>query len=218
MELALCVIVRLNKTIETLKMNTMKHVIPFIISSFFCWSLTAQTLDKTTLEKQIDSIFKQFASTNSPGAAVTVLQNGAVIAKKHYGLANLEHEIPFTHQSPVRMVYSMGREFMSVGLALMDEQGLLSFDDKVRSYFPKLPEWSKDVTIQDLLNHSSGFDDEWSLLLLMTADMRSQVESEQVMTLLYNQPKPQVEPGKGYMYNNTDFALLRFIIDRKSVV
>src|SRR5690606_18865083 len=47
----------------------------------------------------------------------------------------------------------------------------------------------------------------------MTADMRSQVESEQVMTLLYNQPKPQVEPGKGYMYNNTDFALLRFIME-----
>src|SRR5690606_3857940 len=47
----------------------------------------------------------------------------------------------------------------------------------------------------------------------MTADMRSQVESEQVMTLLYNQPKPQVEPGKGYMYSNSDFALLRFIME-----
>lgn len=70
--------------------------------------------------------------------------------------------------------------------------------------------------MRDLLNHASGFDDEWSLLLLMTADMRSQVETEQVLTLLYNQPKPQVEPGKGYMYNNTDFALLRLIMEAVS--
>jgi CubicO group peptidase (beta-lactamase class C family) len=50
----------------------------------------------------------------------------------------------------------------------------------------------------------------------MTADMRSQVETEQVLTLLYNQPKPQVEPGKGYMYNNTDFALLRMVMEKAS--
>jgi hypothetical protein len=44
----------------------------------------------------------------------------------------------------------MAREFMSAGVAVMEAEGLLRFDDKVKSYIPKLPEWSKDVTIQDL--------------------------------------------------------------------
>lgn len=144
------------------------------------------------------------------------MQNSKVVARKHYGSANLEHGIPFTHQSAVRLVYSFGREFICVGAALMEAEGLLSFNDKVKSYFPKLPEWSKNVTIQDLLNHSSGFVDEWSIFGFVTEDMRSTLEAEQVLTLLYNQRQPEVEPGKGYMYNNTDIGLLRLILEKAS--
>ncbi len=173
----------------------------------------AQTIDKIKLEKQIDSVFKSFNNSNSPGVAVTVLQKGQVIAKKNYGMANLEHKIPFTHESPVRLGYSGGREFMCAGLAVMEAEGLLHFDDKVKKYFPKLPEWSNEVTIQDLLNHGSGFDDEWATLLLMHADMNNRLDKEQFLTFLYNQPEPQVVPHTGYMYCNSDFALLRFIME-----
>jgi len=191
----------------------MKHLILTIICNFVVLATIAQSIDTVQLGQSTTAIFQTFDHPSSPGIAVTVLKDGRPITKKKYGMANLEHSIPFTHKSPVRLLYSMGREFMSIGLVLMETDGLLSFDDKVRNYFPKLPEWSKDVTIRDLINHSSGFNDEWSLLLLMTADMRSNIEEEQVLSLLYNQPQPQVEPGKGYMYNNTDFALLRLIME-----
>ena len=168
----------------------MKTLLLILICSLLSVQGSAQTLSKTETDKKTDSLFNRFTE-QTPGAAVTVLENGKTVTRKNYGRAHLEHVIPFTHQTPVRLVYSMGREFMSVGLAMMEVEGLLSFDDKVRKYFPKLPEWSRDVTVQDLLNHASGFDDEWSLLLLMTADMRSQIETEQVLTLLYNQPNPE---------------------------
>jgi len=167
------------------------------------------------LQKKLDSIFSSL-NQSRPGVAVTVLQNGKVIAKKAYGMASLEHQVPFTHQSRVRLTYSGTREFMCVGLAIMESEGLLRFNDKVRQYFPKLPAWSDDVTIQDLLNHSSGFADEWATMLLMQADMNNRVDKEQLLTFLYNQPKPEVEPGKGYMYSNSDFALLRFIMEKAS--
>ena len=194
----------------------MKHVISIVLFCFFNLQLSAQNIGKDRVEKLIDTIFRSFNRPGSPGVAVTILHNAKVITKKNYGMANLEHSIPFTHQSPVRLIYSMGREFMCAGLSVMESEGLLRFDDKVRSYLPKLPEWSKVVTIQDLLNHRSGFDDEWSLLLLMHAEMRNRVDREQLLTLLYNQPKPQIEPGKGYMYCNTDFALLRIIMEMVS--
>ena len=193
----------------------MKHL-SVILLCLFSLHINAQAIDKTQIENTIDTIFKPFNNSNSPGAAVSVIQNGKIVTRKNYGMANLEHNIPFTHQSPVRLIYSMGREFMIAGLAVMESQGLLNFDDKVRDYLPKLPEWSKDVTLQNLLDHQSGFDDEWSLLLLMIEDMRSQVKDEQVLRFLYNQPKPQIEPGKGYMYNNTDMALLRMVMEMAS--
>ncbi|MES2649277.1 MAG: serine hydrolase domain-containing protein [Bacteroidota bacterium] len=165
-----------------------------------------------SLDKKIDSIFKSF-NQQTPGVAISIIQNGKLISKKTYGMANIEHKIPFSHQSPVRLGYSGSREFMCAGLALMEANGMLRFDDKVQKYFPALPPWSAGITIQDLLNHSSGFDDEWATLLLMHADMNNRVDKEQLLRLLYRQPKPQVEPGKGYMYCNSDFALLRFIME-----
>lgn len=123
-----------------------KQLISILVVSHFCVSSIAQIPDNTSIEKRVDTLFNSFNSQGSPGVAITVFQNGKVIARKNYGSANLEHAIPFTHHAPVRLVYSFAREFTCVAAALMEADGLLHLDDKVRSYFTKLPEWSKDVT------------------------------------------------------------------------
>lgn len=195
----------------------MKRIFLISVIVFFSIQTKAQPLpDKQTVEQKTDSLFKRINNDKSPGVAVTVMQEGKIIVSKDFGMANLEHKVSFTHQTPVRLGYSGAREFMCAGLAMMEADGLLRFDDKVKTYFPKLPVWSANVTIQDLLNHSSGFDDEWATMLLMQANMDNRVDKEQLLSLLYNQPKPQVEPGKGYMYSNSDFALLRMIMEKVS--
>ncbi|HOX81529.1 MAG TPA: serine hydrolase domain-containing protein [Chryseolinea sp.] len=189
-----------------------------LMSSLGIGSLSAQTkpIDKVELEKKIDSLFKDFNNTSSPGYAITVIQNGKVITKKDYGLASLEHKVSFTHNTVVTIPYSEGREFISLAAALMEQDGKLTLEDKVRKYFPKLPAWSEPVTIQDLLNHSSGFCDEWATLVLTQASMNNRLDVSQFLNFLYNQPDPQVQPGKGYMYSNSDFGLLRLILEKAS--
>jgi hypothetical protein len=168
------------------------------------------------LANYLDSLFKPYNNNSSPGIAITILQNGKPVAKKNYGMAVIEHKVPFTHQSSVRFEYSHTREFMAVALAMMESDGLLSFNDKVRKYFPQLPEWSEPVTIHDLLNHSSGFVDEWGTLLLTQAAMNNRLDKEQFLDLLNNQSMPQFEPGNGYMYCNSDYGLLRLIMEKAS--
>jgi hypothetical protein len=192
----------------------MRKILSVLLIFVFCLHSYAQSDPK--LIKFIDRLFKRFNNTSSPGIAITVLQNGKIVAKKNYGMASLEHKVPFTHQSVVRFGYSDTREFMCVGLAMMEKEGLLHFDDKVRKYFPKLPAWSETVTIQDLLNHSSGFDDEWATLLLTQQSMTNILQKSQTLELLFNQPSPQVELHTGFMYCNSDFALLRFIMEEAS--
>jgi len=206
----------------------MKH--KFILTlSFACilvfFSFAQQPVKKNTgvnasqnnlLNKKLDSIFSAFNNNKSPGVAVSVIQNGKVIAQKDYGMASIELQAPFSHQSVVRIGYSEAREFISIAAVLMEKDGILSLHDKVRKYFPKLPEWSEPVTIWDLLNHRSGFVDEWSNLLLMHGAMFNRFDKEQFFRLLYTQPEPEVEPGKGYMYCNSDFGLLRLIMEKAS--
>ena len=155
-----------------------------LLYSVLIVSFGSHAQSNSNLNKFIDSVFKRFNNASSPGIAITVLQNGKTVAKKNYGMASLEHKVPFTHQSVVRFGYSDTREFMCVGLAMMEQEGLLRFDDKVRKYFPKLPAWSETVTIQDLLNHSSGFVDEWATLLLWQQSMTNILHKSQTLELM----------------------------------
>jgi CubicO group peptidase (beta-lactamase class C family) len=191
----------------------------FLVASLFLFlNLSAQVkpINKSALDQKLDSVFKEFNNTSAPGYAITIQQNGKVITKKDYGLANMEFKVPFSHNSVITIPYSEGREFISLATALMEQDGKLTLEDKVRAYFPKLPAWSESVTVQDLLNHSSGFCDEWATLVLTQASMNNRLDVSQFLTFLYNQPEPQVEPGKGYMYSNSDFGLLRLILEKAS--
>ncbi|MBX3267713.1 MAG: beta-lactamase family protein [Acidobacteria bacterium] len=165
------------------------------------------------LEAKIDSIFSNLQAPNSPGAAVTVIENGKVIASRNYGFASIEHQVPFTHKTVVRLPYSESREFMMIAAVLMEKDGKLRLNDKVRKYFPELPAWSDQVTVLDLMNHRSGFVDEWATVLLTQNSMANRFDRSQFLSLLYTQPKPEIEPGKGYMYSNSDMGLLKFILE-----
>jgi len=168
-----------------------------------------------TLNKKLDSMFSSF-DKSTPGVAVTVIQNGKVLAKRSYGLASLEHKVPFKHNSVVRLGYSEGREFMVIAAVLMENAGILKLSDKIRKYFPKLPSWAEDVDILDIINHRSGLADEWDAFLLTQASMGNRVDVSQFLQMLYNQPKPEVDPRKGYMYSNSDYGLLRLIMEKAS--
>jgi CubicO group peptidase (beta-lactamase class C family) len=173
-------------------------------------------ISDAVLTEKLDGIFSQFNNRTSPGVAVSLIQNGKVIARKDYGMASIELQVPFSHKSVVRVGYSEAREFISIAAVLMERDGILSLNDKVRKFFPKLPEWAEPVTIWDLLNHRSGFVDEWATLLLMHGAMSNRFDKEQFFRLLYTQPEPEVEPGKGYLYSNSDFGLLRLILEKAS--
>ena len=61
------------------------------------------------LNIKLDSIFNPFNTKTSPGCAIIVLQNGKPISKKAYGMASIELQVPFSHQSVVLIGYSEAR-------------------------------------------------------------------------------------------------------------
>src|SRR5688572_29776651 len=147
----------------------MRSVFAFFVCLFIT-NLYGQAKKESALNRGLDSLLINYNNT-TPGIGVAVVQDGKIIAKKTLGLASIEYNIPFSDSSIVRMEYAEGREFISIATIMMEKNGLLSLKDKINKYFPKLPAWSAPVTIKDLLNHSSGFVDEWAALLLTQASM-----------------------------------------------
>jgi CubicO group peptidase (beta-lactamase class C family) len=80
---------------------------------------------------------------------------GKVIYVKGYGKANLENDLPVTPDS-VFMVGSVSKPMLAVGIARLHEQGKLKLDDPIANYIPDTPKTWSDVTLQHLLNHTSG--------------------------------------------------------------
>jgi CubicO group peptidase (beta-lactamase class C family) len=115
----------------------------------------------------VDSIFADLTKPGSPGCALGVYRNGKIIYSRGYGLANIEENVPITPQS-VFDVASLSKQFIAMSILFLEKHGKLRLDDDVRRYIPELPDYAQQgqITIRDLLNHTSGVRDYVSLFLL----------------------------------------------------
>ena len=78
-----------------------------------------------------------------------------LIYAKGYGLANMEYNIPYSASSVYR-IRSTSKQFTAACIVILLEKDILSLDDNLKILFPHFPEYSKEITIRHLLNHTSG--------------------------------------------------------------
>jgi D-alanyl-D-alanine carboxypeptidase len=97
-----------------------------------------------------------------PGLAVVVVRNGTIVRSGHYGLANVELNVPVNEETSFRIA-SMSKAFTAAALMLLVEDGRLALDDRVTSHLDGLPASWHDITLRQLLNNTSGMSNDWDL-------------------------------------------------------
>ena len=136
----------------------MKHQFKIIVV-FVCILLSnpfAYGAEDNDLSKAIDSLFDN--REGRPGCAVGVINNGEYIHKRGYGLANLEHNISIDENSIFR-IGSISKQFTAMAIAILEEKGLLAFDDEMQKHIPDLIDYGEEVTINQMIHHFSGLGD-----------------------------------------------------------
>jgi CubicO group peptidase (beta-lactamase class C family) len=104
---------------------------------------------------RIDSLFSEFDHPNAPGAAVMVIHNGKPIFAKSYGLADLVTKTPCTTNTNFRLA-SVTKQFTAMAVLILADRGKLKLDEKLTDFFPEFPSYGKQITVQQLLTHTSG--------------------------------------------------------------
>ncbi|MBA4144513.1 MAG: penicillin-binding protein [Cytophaga sp.] len=165
------------------------------------------------IEQKIDSLFAEYNTPTTPGVAVVVVQNGTVVFKKGYGMANLEYNIPITTQTGFH-VASVSKQFTAFAIYLLKQQGKISLEDDVRKYIPELPVYNKIIRIKHLLAHTSGLRDQWATLTLAGWQMEDIITTEQIIKLACRQKSLNFETGTQFGYCNTGYTLLAEIVSR----
>jgi len=173
----------------------------------------AQTQLSAELQSKIDKVATDaLARTGVPSASVAIVKDGKIVVTKAYGTARLETNTPATPA----MRYSIGsisKQFTGAAILLLQEQGKLSLDDKVGKYVPGLTR-ANEVTIRQLLSHTSGYQDYWPQDYVMPG-MLKPTTAQAIMDRWAKIPL-DFEPGTKWQYSNTNYVIAGVIIEKAS--
>jgi len=170
----------------------------------------SQTLASDTA-KRIDSLFKRWDNTSSPGCAIGIVRNDSLIYAKGYGMANLEYGIPITPEIIFHMA-SISKQFTAYSIVLLASEGKLNLDDDIHKYLPWFPDLKEKITVRNLLNHTSGIRDQWQLLAIAGTRLDDVITQDQVIKILSKQQALNFKPGAEYSYSNSGFTMLAEIV------
>jgi CubicO group peptidase (beta-lactamase class C family) len=183
------------------------------------WSLTvfailgAAAFGQPQPQATVDAVFKDFATDQTPGCAVGAKRAAATLTARAYGMADLEHGVPLTTQSVFYMA-SVSKQFTALSILLLERDGKLRLDDRIRSYIPELPENGAAITIQQLLHHTSGLRDYLTLSALAGNPPDYVITERAVLNTLARQTRLNFEPGAEHLYSNSGYVLLSIIVHR----
>lgn len=146
------------------------------------------------------------------GLSVAIMRDGKIVFARGYGQRSLEKNLPVDADTSFA-IGSVTKQFTCACILLLAEEGKLSLDDPIAKYYPKLTR-AKDITLRDLMNHTSGYPDYYPLDFV-DRRMRQPIAFESMLEQ-YASGKLDFEPGSRFSYSNTGYILLGGVIEKVS--
>ena len=194
--------------------NYMKHLylLFFLLN---CGTLLGQLKLTQKQISKLDSIATQDVPSGAPGIATAIISQGKLIYEKYAGFENLEDSLKLDTNSRFNLA-SIGKQFTALAILLLEQQSKLNLSDDIRKYLPGIyKNFNGKITIQNLLNHTSGIRDVYDLWSLQGLTWWQQTyDNDEVMALVKAQKDLNYTPGSKYLYSNTNYILLAEIIER----
>jgi CubicO group peptidase (beta-lactamase class C family) len=160
----------------------------------------------------VDSLFSAYSAPSAPGASVIVIQNGKVVVRRAYGMADLERGVAATPETDYRLA-SVSKQFTAMATMLLVNEGKLRYDQPISDILPELPRAARSVTVRHLLNHTSGLVDYEDLIPESRA---TQLNDQDVLAMLSAKDSVYFPAGSEYRYSNSGYVLLGLIVARVS--
>ncbi len=182
-------------------------------------------LESAKLAKIGEAMKQKISDGRMIGGFGLVARHDKVAYFEVWGQRNREANLPMTHDTIVRM-FSMSKPITSVGIMILVEEGKLSLSDPVSKFIPQLgglevlvdgkriPS-NRDITISDLLTHTSGLtygffaNDEVDMLYRKSETHKTKNLTE-LMDALGKLPL-KYQPGERWNYSYSTDVLGRVI-------
>ncbi|MCP4302695.1 MAG: beta-lactamase family protein, partial [Gammaproteobacteria bacterium] len=150
----------------------------------------------------------------TPAYSIVVDQGGELVYERYIGFADIGNRVPASRDTVFR-IGSISKSYTALAVLQLVEQGKVNLDAKVSNYLPDVEQPSSEVTIRQLLTHTSGVptytdQSETRPLLEWTDPTRSHVLD------MFQAKDLEFAPGSRYSYSNSGYYLLGLVIEAVS--
>jgi len=168
-------------------------------------ALTLTNKQTELLDAKFDLALKQFGIV---GQSIAILQNGQLVYKRSIGLDDIKPETKVTNDT-VYSVYSVTKLFVITLVLDLVEKNKIQLDETIGHYLKNLPTTWQSITIRQLLSHTSGLPEYFSI------DITLPVNQEEAIKQMAQQPF-QFTKGSNNKYIQTGFLLIKMLIEQET--
>jgi CubicO group peptidase (beta-lactamase class C family) len=181
-----------------------------LLCTLFLFTLPAAARAQDLFPK-IDEYMQAAVNAERFSGVILVSRDGKMVARKGYGMADLEHDVPNTPETKFRLA-SITKQFTAAAVLLLQERGKLSVQDSVCKYVAPCPEAWQPITIHHLLTHTAGVPD-FTGFPDYRRTMREPATVESLVARFRDRPL-DFKSGEDFRYSNSGYVLLGHIVER----
>ncbi|MGD0803703.1 MAG: serine hydrolase domain-containing protein [Candidatus Bathyarchaeia archaeon] len=165
-----------------------------------------------SLGDRIDALFSEYTGA-VPGASFAVVKDDELISRS-YGLAEVSTGTLVKSSTNFRLA-SVTKAFTAICVLKLVEGGKMGLEDKLSAFIPNLPGYADDITVRQMLGHTSGLGDYENDV---PVNYPGQVHEDYVVEKVRSLPSTYFPPGSKFQYSDTAYVLLAVIVERVSGV
>jgi D-alanyl-D-alanine carboxypeptidase len=148
----------------------------------------------------------------APGIAIAVVYQGRTVYEDGFGLADLATRAPVAAHTRFA-IGSLTKQLTAAAVAMLADEGKLSFDQPLAKYEPSLPN-AKQITLRMLLDQTSGLHN-YPFPNEHAWPTRGEISTAQILEFLASD-KPNFSPGARWEYSNANYAALAAVVEKSS--
>ncbi len=160
----------------------------------------------------LDELLEPWQDHTGPGVVVAAARDGELLFERSAGAAHIELGIAITADSRFH-AGSIAKTFTAYAILKLEAAGRLDLDDSLGRHLEGLPSAARKLTVRQLLQHTAGLKDEWTLASLAgweSSDVRTHAQARR---MVMRQDGLNFEPGSRFSYSNSGYILLADVIE-----
>ncbi|PHS62862.1 MAG: serine hydrolase [Flavobacterium sp.] len=168
-----------------------------------------------TKVEQIEKLINTYEEYGKFNGSVLVSEQGKVIYKKGFGMANMEWDLPNQPNTKHRLG-SITKQFTAMLILQLVAEGKIDLQEPITKYLPDYPKATGDIiTTHHLLTHTSGIPNYTSFPNFMKDKSRNPYTPEEFVKT-FDEKELDFTPGEQFSYSNSGYFLLGVIIEKLS--